>query len=384
MSAPTDNGTTAIKNVRVFNGEKLTEPTTVYIESGIIVDHVEGAVEVDGQGGVLLPGLIDAHIHLHHTGHLRKLAKWGVTTGLDMATWPADKMNGLRNREGLTDIRSAGLPATINGSLHSHMLPLPPAAFLSGPGDAPNFVKERIEEGSDFMKIISDVPGPSQATMTAVVEEAHKHGKMVIAHASAYVPFQMAQESHADVITHSPRNKAVDAPMIARMLEDHCISVPTLTMMKAVSQPPDLGAVFGLLSKPTLLWAIFQAKRRTGGAEKYENSRDSVAAMHQAGIPILAGTDCHEEPNSPFSVPHGESLHLELELLVEAGLSNLDALRAATSLPAKYFRLTDRGAIEVGKRANLVLLGSDPLQRISATRDIRQVWCGGRKFENEC
>jgi Imidazolonepropionase and related amidohydrolases len=171
--------------------------------------------------------------------------------------------------------------------------------------------------------------------------------------------------------------------MIARMLEDHCISVPTLNMMKAVSQPPDLGAVFGLLSKPTLLWAIFKAKRRTGGVEKYENSRDSVTAMHQAGIPILAGTDCHEEPNSPFSVPHGESLHLELELLAEAGLSNLDALRAATSLPAKYFRLTDRGAIEVGKRADLVLVGSDPLQKISATRDIRHVWCGGRKFENE-
>lgn len=383
MPTATHNGKTAITNVRVFDGQNLTEPTTIYIENGIIVDHVEEAVEVDGQGGVLLPGLFDAHIHLHHVGHLRQLAKWGVTTGLDMATWPADKMNGLRNRDGVTDLRSAGLPATINGSLHSHMLPLTPAAFLSGPEDAPKFVKDRIEEGSDFIKIISDVPGPSQTIMNALVEEAHKYGKMVIAHASAYIPFQMAQEAHADIITHSPRDKAVDGRMITRMLEDKCISVPTLAMMKAVSQPPGLCAVFGLLFKPTVLWAIVQAKRRSGGTEKYENSRDSVTAMYQAGIPVLAGTDCHDEPNSPFDVPHGESLHLELELLVEAGLSNVDALRAATSLPAEYFRLTDRGAIEVGKRADLVLIGSDPLQNISATRDISHVWCGGIKFEDE-
>lgn len=377
MATATRTEKTAISNVRIFGGEHLTEPTTIYIENGIIVDHVEGAVEVDGQGGVLLPGLFDAHIHLHHMGHLQQLAKWGVTTGLDMATWPADKMNGLRNHEGVTDIRSAGLPATINGSLHSHMLPLSPAAFLSGPEDAPKFVKDRIEEGSDFIKIISDIPGPSQTTMNALVQEAHEYGKMVIAHASAYIPFQMAQEAHTDIITHSPRDKAVDDRMIARMLQDKCISVPTLAMMKAVSEPPGLGAIFGLLFKPTVLWAIVQSKRRSGGTEKYENTRDSVTAMYQAGVPILAGSDCHDEPTSPFDVPHGESLHLELELLVEAGLSNVDALRAATSLPAEYFGLTDRGAIEVGKRADLVLIGSDPLQNISATRDIRHVWCGG-------
>lgn len=377
------NSKSAIANVRVFVGQYLTEPTTIYIENGIIVAHVEGAAEIDGQGGVLLPGLIDAHVHLHHMGHLRQLAKWGVTTGLDMATWPADKINGLRNRDGVTDIRSAGLPATINGSLHSHLLPLVPEAFLSGPEDAPKFVKGRIEEGSDFIKIISDVPGPSQTTMKAVVEEAHKSSKMVIAHASAYIPFQMAQEAHTDVITHSPRDKAVDSQMVARMREDKCVSIPTLSMMKAVSQPPGLGAVFGLLFKPAILWAVAQAKMRSEGTESYENSRESVTAMYQVGIPILAGTDCHEEPNSPFEVAHGESLHWELELLVEAGLSNADALRAATSLPAQHFGLGDRGAIEVGKRADLVLIGSDPLQNISATRDIRRVWCGGIEFHYE-
>lgn len=383
MATVSDGKTTALTNVRVFDDQKITEATTIYIQNGVIADKVEGADVFDGQGGVLLPGIIDAHIHLHHAGHLQQLVKWGVTTGLDMATWPAEKMNGLRNQDRLTDIRSAGLPATINGSLHSYMMPLTSSAFLSGPEDAPKFVQDRIEEGSDYIKIISDVPGPSQATMNALVEEAHKHGKLTIAHASAYTPFQMAQEAHTDIITHAPRDKVVDDQVVSRMLEDKCISVPTLTMMKAVSQPPGLGAVFGLLFKPTILWAIIQSKRRSGGTESYENARDSVTAMYKAGVPILAGTDCHDEPNSPFDVPHGETLHLELELLVEAGLSNVDALRAATSMPADHFGLTDRGVIEVGKRADLVLIGGDPLQNISATRDIRQVWCGGIKLEDE-
>lgn len=85
---PPRKGKTALTNVRVFSGQNLTESTIIYMENGIIIDHVEGAVEVDGQEGELLPGLCDGHVHLHHPGH-RQLAKWGVTTGLDMATWPA-------------------------------------------------------------------------------------------------------------------------------------------------------------------------------------------------------------------------------------------------------------------------------------------------------
>ena len=65
--------------------------------------------------------------------------------------------------------------------------------------------------------------------------------------------------------------------------------------------------------------------------------------MYRAGFPIPAGTDANAEPLSPFQVKHGEALHLELELLVEAGLSIVDALRAATSLPARHFGLNDGG-----------------------------------------
>ena len=94
-------------------------------------------------------------------------------------------------------------------------------------------------------------------------------------------------------------------------------------------------------------------------------------------MPILAGTDANAGPGIPFSPRHGESLHEELELLIEAGLSTVEALRAATVLPAQYFGLHDRGVIEPGRRADLVLIDGDPIADIRATRQIRRVWCAG-------
>jgi imidazolonepropionase-like amidohydrolase len=109
----------------------------------------------------------------------------------------------------------------------------------------------------------------------------------------------------------------------------------------------------------------------------YAAARASVTTHYRAGVPILAGTDANAAPGVPAVISHGDSLHHELELLVDAGLTKLDALRAATSLPARYFGLADRGVIEPGRRADLVLIDGDPLQDIKATRLIRLLWCGG-------
>jgi len=83
----------------------------------------------------------------------------------------------------------------------------------------------------------------------------------------------------------------------------------------------------------------------------------------------------HAEPDSLFPAKHGEALDHELELLVSAGMPTVDALRAATSIPAKYFNLSDLGGIEVGKRADLVLTFTRPYSRHS-TSSIQRVWRG--------
>lgn len=376
---PVNDKKVAITNVRTFDGSRITEPRTVVIENGLIGSDPDGAEEIDGENNILIPGLIDCHIHLLGDADLDAMVSWGVTTGLGMAEWPPSTHQSLRNKRGLTDIRSPGLPATCAGSLHSKILPLPPKQLVTGPGDAEAFVADRLEEGADYVKVIADVPGPDQETLNAITTAAHRAGKMVIAHASAYTPFSMAQEAGVDVVTHAPRDRVLDDEAINQMVEGKRISVPTLTMMEATSKPPSWGAILRLLFRPLMFLALV-SRVRSQPPQKYENARDSVTALYKAGVPILAGTDAYSAPDSPVQVRHGESLHRELELLTEAGMSTLDVLRSATSLPGQYFELGDRGVIEHGKRADLVLLSGDPLKDIKATRSIQRVWCGGVEY----
>jgi len=110
---------------------------------------------------------------------------------------------------------------------------------------------------------------------------------------------------------------------------------------------------------------------------RWEISRQIVKTLHAAGVRILAGTDAP----MPLVYP-GFALHKELELLVEAGLSPVDALRAATIWPAEFLGLSDsNGSIAVGKRADLLLLDANPLSRISHTQRIRAVVLDGRLLQ---
>ncbi|CAF1018865.1 unnamed protein product [Adineta steineri] len=294
----------ALINVRVFDGQVIREPSTVVIDGELIGTDSEGAQVIDGKGGILLPGLIDAHIHLENEDTLRQMSKFGITTGLDMATWPPSKLNNLRNRVGMTDIRSPGVPATSPGSLHSCILPFPVDELVANSDDAKSYIARRIAEGVDYIKIVCDVPGPDQVTLNVLVNEAHKHKKLVIAHASASIPFGMAQDAGADVITHAPCDRALDHEAASRMVAEKRIAVPTLAMMEAVTKPPSWSAILGLLFRPTVLFAIIRARRQNPQYQnnKYENARDSVTAMYHAGVPILAGTDAHSPADSPFEV----------------------------------------------------------------------------------
>jgi imidazolonepropionase-like amidohydrolase len=364
-----NSGTIAVRNVRLFDGQQLIPGSTVVIENGLIENCLVEAGQIgtgrsdaeviDGAGGVLLPGLIDAHVHLDGPGRLETLAGYGVTTALDMASVP-EETSALHGTVGDTDsgcadFRSAGLPAIAPGSLHSHFPGIGQRGLIAGPDEAERFVADRIAEGSDYIKIVVGSPfaDHDQATIDALVAAAHQHGKLVVAHASSVEAVRKAQLAGADILTHAPLDQALDAAAAAEMAAAGRVVVPTLTMM-----------------------ATLVANLAPPGAD-YANARASVTVMHRAGVPVLAGTDANDSPGTPSRVPHGESLHRELELLVEAGLSTLDALLAATTRPARYFGLPDRGTIEPGKRADLMLIDGDPLADIRATRSIRRVWCGG-------
>ena len=114
-SRPGAAGKTALTNVRVFDGQQLRPPATVVIEADRIGADPAGATVLDGDGGVLLPGLIDAHVHVRDRGTLERLARFGVTTVLDMANPSPALVNSLRGVPGLTALRSAGTPALAPG-----------------------------------------------------------------------------------------------------------------------------------------------------------------------------------------------------------------------------------------------------------------------------
>jgi imidazolonepropionase-like amidohydrolase len=346
----------ALSNVRVFDGRELRGPTTVIIEGGFVGRDSAGARITDAGGATLLPGLIDAHVHLLNEEHLQQLADFGVTTALDMGAWPPSMVDALRNRTGMADIRSAGIPATTAGSTHSRLPGYPAGESVDGPAGAARFVTDRIAEGADYVKLIADIPGPDQETLNALVATSHDRGKRTVAHAVSTAALDMALQAGVDMITHVPLDRRLTESTAARALAQKCVSIPTLTMMKGIVDRSAAAA-------PSQL--------------NYESARGSVAELHRAGVPILAGTDANAGPGIPFSPRHGESLHEELELLIEAGLSTVEALRAATVLPAQYFGLHDRGVIEPGRRADLVLIDGDPIADIRATRQIRRVWCAG-------
>ena len=349
----------ALTNVRRFDGRTLQPGATVVISGGRIGTDPAGAEVIDGAGGVLLPGLIDAHVHLDGPGALAELAGYGVTTVLDMASVPEETAALAAGERGGTpgqaDFRSAGIPAIAPGSLHSHFPGIGQRGLVTGPDDARRFVADRVAVGSDYIKIVVGSPfaDHDQATVDALVAAAHEHGKLVVAHASAVAAVAKAQQAGADILTHAPLDQPLGADLVARAAAAGQVIVPTLTMMERIVEQ---------LAPP---------------GTAYANARASVAALYQAGVPILAGTDANATPGSPARVPHGASLHRELELLVQAGLPAADVLRAATEGPARYFGLADRGAIAPGLRADLVLIDGDPLSDIRATRSIRRVWCDG-------
>lgn len=352
---------TAIENVRVFSGSGLSEPRRVVFDNAELVDDSSAAdVIVDGAGGTLLPGLIDAHMHtVLGRVDLENLGHWGVTTGLDMAAWPIEFVNAMRHETGVAQIFSATVPAVGPGGNHAKMPGFPAEGIVTSPGEARAFVERRIADGADYIKIVTEATPPAgmdQTTVNAVVQAAHERGLLVVAHSITTGAFRVAIEAGVDVSTHAPLDAVLDDDSIARMRQMGMVSVPTLTMMEGTAQ---LFATRGL---------------------RYENARESVTKFHEAGIEILVGTDSNSAPGAPFGPEHGESLHHEFELLSAAGLTPVEVLAGATSLPADVFALKDRGSIEISKRADLLLVEGDPTTDIAATRNIVGVWIAGERI----
>lgn len=371
-----DQASTAIRDVRVFDGQGLTEPRTVTFADGVIcADDSSGGGEVevvDGRGGTLLPGLIDTHVHADTLAHLEAAATWGVTTLLDMGGKDHRAVAALAQGRVLPDLRSAGNPASAPGSQFVKKMGFDISTAVTGTDDAARFVADRQAEESDYVKILIEdpkIPGTKALeppTVAALVDAAHDAGLMTVGHVVSADTMMIALRSGVDVITHTALTTDLGPDFDAELAQRPVVLVPTLTMMNGVVQ--------SIGSKPMMrLLRPFVAAVRLD----YKHAESTVATFHRAGVVILAGTDSNDDPGAPYQVPHGESLHEELERLVRAGLTPAEALRGATSLAADTFGLADRGVVAPGRRADLLLVDGDPTTDITSTRNVRDVWIGG-------
>ena len=391
---------TTIAGARVFDGTDVLGTASVSIEDGVVTEVRPGSEhggEVDGRGMTLLPGLVDAHVHLRGAGNLDQDLRYGVTTVLDMFSAPPQFTAMLRRRAAThadeADLRSCGLMAGAVDGWPAVILPPDPSGWrmpgLSGPEDAEQFVADRVREGSDYLKVFvenpADVDRPvlSPDTVAAVCAAARSHGLQTVAHAPTRWAFRTAIESGVDILTHLP----LDGPLDDDLDLAGLVVCPTLAMMRARS---DARSTDELLADPRLLAGLdrevadaLRAGDRghlpvsTRPGTDYAHAVENLARLVEGGATVLAGTDANDVPGHAAAVVHGASMHLELELLARAGMSPRAVLRAATSVPADVFGLADRGRIAPGQRADLLLVAGDPLDDVTATRDVRGVWRAG-------
>jgi imidazolonepropionase-like amidohydrolase len=346
-----------VRNARVFDGERAWPARSVLVVDGTIRDvgpTVRAAADtpvVDGVGKTLMPGLVDSHVHVLDPRDLEAALAFGITTELDMFT-SKEVAAAVKARQAAgggvdeADFRSAVTLATRPGG---HGTEYGNEMATLAPGDDPQaFVDARIAEGSDYIKVIVDDgsafgftrPTFDQPTLCAIIAAAHARKKLAITHIATSRDFREAVECGTDGIAHLPADPL--DPGLARLAAERRVFVT-----------------------PTLLVLLFQDATRAAAVA-------NVRVASAAGVTILAGTDAPLPPTEP-----GKSLHRELELLVEAGLTPRQALAAATSAPARAFGLTDRGRIAPGLRADLVLVEGDPTVDITATRRIVGVWKRG-------
>jgi imidazolonepropionase-like amidohydrolase len=390
------------------------------------LDVPAGARVVDATGKYLIPGLWDMHVHSATSAerHFPLFLAFGITGVRNMHTTVDTALELTQAiKRGLSSGTLHGPRFLANGAIVDGPAPIyPNAVRLGSPAAARAAVDSLAAGGADFIKVYNRLP---REVYFAVAEQAKRRGIPVVGHVPNAVRVAEAADAgqrsiehvdalnfdcsaHGDSVRDAMRRRppsgyqefmrtqlvlartqslATCAPVIEALRRNGTWFVPTLMVFWAEAHPDAAladSSVAALVPAEQLRqWAAHAhdapAWQRETARARFEAGHVAVGALERAGVSLLAGTDL----GNPLLAP-GYSLHQELGLLVDAGLTPLAALRTATLNPARFLEATDSlGTVDAGKLADLVLLEANPLDDITSTQRIAGVVSNGRYLDRE-
>ena len=342
---------------------------------------------VDGRARTLIPGLMDCHVHYSSPGGPDWIARF--TDPLTEIAIRAVELAEASLRSGVTTARDVGAPHAVNIRLartsQSGEIRAPRiraagtwiahrgtyvsfARQFSDAGELRSAIKAEVEAGADLIKVAlagwnegarpqggPEIPFDAKL-LSVAVEEAHRANFKIACHANDAASCHIAARAGVDSLEHGMFLEGDD---LKAMSDNKTFLVPTMSVWDAM-----------LYYAHAVGWPEARKKR---AEDLREGSRKAVAQAMEAGVQLALGTDA-----GGGAARHGR-IAREAELMVEAGMKPSQALAAGTAIAAKLIGETERGTIEEGKVADMVLLDADPLENIGGLRLVAAVFQGGRR-----
>jgi imidazolonepropionase-like amidohydrolase len=401
-------------NVVPMNAETVLADQTVIVSDGRIeriggtaaIRVPDGVTVIDGGDRYLMPGLSEMHAHVPPAGaeSLERVLSLYVANGVTLARGMLGEPGHLVLRQQLLDGEILGPRLFTSGPSFN-------GDSVSNPDQGRSMVRDQKEAGYDFLKIH---PGLTRAEFTAIAATANELGIPFAGHVPADAGVRLALELGIATIDHLdgymqaivPADSAsggdggffglyLAAQADEASIDDIVAATRAAGTWNVPTQALFVHWISDIAPEEMRTWPEMRympadtlddwvaSKESTIGDAGYSPTlanraidlrRKLIKALHDAGAGLLLGSDAPQV----FNVP-GFSIHHELQYLVDAGLTPYEALRTGTVNPARYFGSEERwGTVEVGRDADLVLLEGNPLEDISATREVRGVMVRGR------
>jgi imidazolonepropionase-like amidohydrolase len=400
----------ALTGARLFDGtgRPPVANATLLVSNGRVlaagaaaaVQIPTGATRIDARGKTIIPGLVNAHGHVQvEQGsalpvredllrRLRMYAHYGVTTVVSLGSGRADEAPGIALREEQRAGRADGARLYTSGQAVS--------------GRTPEAARESVNRLADLgvdyakLRLNGNANDPDFEAFRAQVEQAHQRGLRTAVHIFSLADAHLGVDAGVDVIGHSVRDRDVTEAFIAAVKARNVHYVPTLTRDLSAFVYESTPAFFtdpfflrgwslyaeqiGMLTDPARQARVQADPGAQAIKPALEQAKRNLKLLADAGVAIAFGTDSGAA-GSPGRW-QGYFEHVELELMVEAGLTPLQVLTAATGGAANAMALTDVGTLEPGRRADFIVLEADPLADIRNTRRIESVWMSGRRIDD--